>query len=92
METLVQKVIAAGKIPVVPHVPWSDQKLEEGPLLNQAIDALYVEYPEILRGPDLWKTFEDHREWIPPGDVHPNAEGQEVLRSAWATVMSSVDP
>jgi hypothetical protein len=24
--------------------------------------------------------------------VHPNAEGQEVLRSAWATVMSSVDP
>jgi lysophospholipase L1-like esterase len=92
MESLVQKVIAAGKIPALPHVPWSDQKLEEGPLLNDAIDALYVEYPQILRGPDLWQAFEDHLEWIPSGDVHPNAEGQEVLRSAWAAVMSSVDP
>ena len=92
MESLVQKVIGLGKVPVVPHVPWSDQKLDEGPLLNQAIDALYVKYPQILRGPDLWQAFENRLDYIPAGDVHPNGEGQEFLRGEWAKVISAVAP
>jgi lysophospholipase L1-like esterase len=92
MESLVQKVIAAGKLPVVPHVPWSDQKLEEGPLLNQNIDALYQKYPEIVKGPDLWGAFENRLDLIPHGDVHPNAEGQEFLRTEWSKLIGSVQP
>lgn len=92
MESLVQKVIAAGKVPVVPHLPWSDQKLEEGPLMNQAIDALYAKYPEIVPGPDLWKAFENRLDFIPSGDVHPNSEGQEFLRNEWAKVISAASP
>lgn len=92
MESLVQKVIAAGKVPVVPHLPWSDQKLEEGPLMNQAIDALYAKYPEIVPGPDLWKAFENRLDFIPAGDVHPNGEGQEFLRNEWARVISATSP
>ena len=92
MESLVQKVIAAGKVPVVPHVPWSDQKLEEGPPLNQNIDALYLKYPEILKGPDLWAAFENRLDLIPHGDVHPNAEGMEFLRTEWSKIIASVKP
>jgi lysophospholipase L1-like esterase len=92
MESLVQKVIAAGKLPVVPHVPWSDQKLEEGPLLNQNIDALYQKYPQIVKGPDLWGAFENRLDLIPHGDVHPNAEGQEFLRMEWSKLIGSVQP
>jgi hypothetical protein len=92
MESLVQSVIAAGKVPVVPHVPWSDQKLAEGPLLNQQIDALYSQYPEILRGPDLWAAFENKLEYIPAGDVHPNTEGMEYLRVEWSKVMAAAAP
>jgi hypothetical protein len=92
MESLVQKVIAAGRVPVVPHVPWSDQKLDEGPLLNQNIDALYLKYPEILKGPDLWAVFENRLDLIPHGDVHPNAEGQEFLRSEWSKIIGAVAP
>ncbi len=92
MESLVQKVIAAGKVPVVPHVPWSDQKLEEGPLLNEQIDALYLKYPEILRGPDLWQAFENRLDLVPHGDVHPNAEGMQFLRNEWSKVMSAAAP
>ncbi len=92
MESLVQKVIATGKVPVVPHVPWSNTKLEEGPLLNQQIDALYAKYPELVKGPDLWQAFENHLEYTPAGDVHPNAEGQEVLRGEWAKTISAVAP
>jgi hypothetical protein len=86
MEALVTKVIAAGKTPVVPHMPWS-QGSPEGAQVNLLIDALYVKYPAIVKGPDLWKTFEGHTEWIPQGDVHPNGAGQEQLRKAWAASM-----
>lgn len=92
MEQLVQKVLAAGKIPVVPHVPWSDQKLEEGPLLNQSIDALYAKYQDLVPGPDLWQAFENRTDLIPKGDVHPNAEGQEFLRAEWAKLMATKEP
>jgi hypothetical protein len=90
MEELVQKVIAAGKTPVVPHMPWSSTATTQdvGPKINKIIDDLYAKYPEILPGPDLWKVFTDHTDWIPEGDVHPNGDGQLQLRKAWAAVMA----
>lgn len=92
LETLVQGVLAAGKVPVVPHMPWADVPLIQtnGPIINQMIDALYTKYPEILRGPDLWAAFLNRTDLIPSGDVHPNAAGQEFLRQQWATVMAAV--
>lgn len=88
METLVQKVLAAGKTPVVPHMPWSEGSLE-GEAINLLIDGLYDKYPEILAGPDLWKVFENRTDLIPSGDVHPNDEGREELRKAWAAMMAA---
>ena len=92
METLVQKVIAAGKIPVVPHMPWSDSAMVQANamLINMAIDALYAKYPQILRGPDLWAAFMNRTDLIPSGDIHPNGAGQTVLRQQWAAVMAAV--
>jgi hypothetical protein len=92
MDTLVQHVIAASKIPVVPHMPWSDTAgvQANGPIINQAIDALYAKYPQILHGPDLWTAFMNRTDLIPSGDVHPNSMGQEFLRQQWATVMAGV--
>ncbi|MFO0615689.1 MAG: SGNH/GDSL hydrolase family protein [Polyangiaceae bacterium] len=86
MEELVAKVLAAGKTPVVPRMPWS-QGSPEGQQINALIDALYVAHPEIVRGPDLWAVFEGRTDLIPAGDVHPNAAGQEELRKAWAQAM-----
>jgi hypothetical protein len=92
METLVQKVIALGKTPVVPHMPWSDRSdiQAKGPIINAAIDALYTKYPQILRGPDLWAFFKANPGYIPSGDVHPNDQGKEALRRQWAALMASV--
>jgi hypothetical protein len=92
METLVQKVLAAKKIPVIPHMPWSDAPTIQtnGPLINAAIDALYAKYPEIVRGPDLWAAFMNRTDLIPSGDVHPNSAGQVVLRQQWAQVMAAI--
>jgi hypothetical protein len=90
MEALVQKLLAAGVVPVIPRMPWSDQRLLEGPKINAQIDALYLKYPQIVRGPDLWTVFGNRTDLIPPGDVHPNAAGQEVLRQAWAAAMEKI--
>ena len=92
MEPLVQKVIAAGKIPVVPHMPWSDTAAIQtnGPVINAAIDALYAKYPQIVRGPDLWAAFLNRTDLIPSGDIHPNTAGQVVLRQQWANVMAAI--
>ncbi|MDF3068180.1 MAG: lipolytic protein family [Polyangiaceae bacterium] len=89
MEPLVEKVLAAGKIPVIPHMPWAkvDGIQVDGPPINAAIDALYEKYPQIYRGPDLWKAFTDRTDLIPEGDVHPNGEGTEFWRVQWANAM-----
>ncbi len=90
MESLVLAVIAAGKVPVVPHIPWSDSAgvQAEGPAINATIDALYVAYPEILPGPDLWAAFEGRTDLIPHEDVHPNGAGIEELRRQWALTIA----
>jgi hypothetical protein len=91
MEALVQKVLAAGKVPVVPHMPWSSVSTE-GPMINQAIDGLSAKYPEIVHGPDLWAFFSGRTDLIPTNDVHPNSAGQEELRKQWAQMMVALDP
>jgi hypothetical protein len=90
MEELVQDVIAAGKVPVIPHMPWSDSPgiQTDGPLINAQIDALYAKYPEILPGPDLWAFYTGRTDLISSGDIHPNAMGQAELRKLWAHTMA----
>jgi lysophospholipase L1-like esterase len=92
METLIQKVIAAGKVPVVPHMPWSalSNIQTTGPMINAQIDALYAKYPQVVRGPDLWAAFTNRTDLIPANDVHPNSAGQEFLRQQWATMMATI--
>lgn len=90
MEELVQAVIAAGKVPVVPHMPWSDEAniQDAGPQINATIDALYMKYPQIMKGPDFWAIFKERTDLIPSGDIHPNGTGQEEWRKQWALVMT----
>jgi hypothetical protein len=40
-----------------------------------------------VKGPDLWEAFNNRTDLIPSGDVHPNDEGREELRKAWAAMM-----
>jgi hypothetical protein len=89
MDTLCQKIIAAGRIPVVPRVIWPNST-DPADGLKKAlmIDTLYTRYPtQVMKGPDLYNIFKDHSEWIPVGDVHPNGVGMEVLRQSWSVAM-----
>jgi lysophospholipase L1-like esterase len=86
MEKLVKAVIAAGKVPVIPTIPYSPDAthLANTPALNQQIQALYAAYGEIVPGPDLWTYFENNPQYISSDNVHPNAQGCVAYRTLWA--------
>ncbi len=82
------KVIAAGKILCVPKVPWAPSTglQANAPSLNAKIDALYTEFPQMLKGPDLYALFTG-KSTLFRDDLHPNAEGIRLYREAWAQAM-----
>ena len=86
MQQLVQIVVAAGKIPVVPTIPYStDPKRKTNiPALNDEIRALYLAYPMIVPGPDLWTYFMNNPQYISTDHLHPNAQGCVAYRTLWS--------
>jgi lysophospholipase L1-like esterase len=91
--TMIQAVIAAGKVPLVPRIPWARVAYvqEQGPLLNAVIEQLYEDYPVLVRGPDFWTYFQENQHLLSRDDLHPNSAGYAAYRQQWAeTVVKRV--
>jgi lysophospholipase L1-like esterase len=88
MSALARKVIEAGKVPVVPTIPWSREPYHAAriPALNAQIRRLYASTPEVLQGPDLYSLFSNHERYISSDGVHPTDDGNAALRRAWAAM------
>ena len=86
---MVDAVLAAGKVPVVPRIPWGCtgalQANASG--LNARIDALYAAYPSVVRGPDLWTYFANNTGLISGDCLHPTNQGYAGMRQQWANAM-----
>jgi lysophospholipase L1-like esterase len=99
MDTLCMKIIAAGKTPVIPTVPWphtGDTAIVSPATVSVAqqkvnmVYQLYAKYPTlVLPGPDLYTFFKNNQSLIGPGDVHPNGTGMEDIRQMWVATMDS---
>ncbi len=87
--TIVQAVLKAGKIPVIPHIPWGRTTNIQrcGPVLNAEIDALYRAFPQIIKGPDLWAFFQSNQQLISNDNIHPTEVGMGAYRQQWANAM-----
>ncbi len=87
--TMVQAVLYAGKIPVIPHIPWAKTANVQncGPTLNAKIDALYKAFPQIIKGPDLWTFFLHNQDLISNDNLHPTDAGFGAYRQQWANAM-----
>ena len=86
MQTMVQAVLAAGKVPIIPTIPWSPNTQANAPALNQQIAALEQAYPQILPGPDLYSFFKANPTLISSDHLHPTWDnGYAALRQQWAT-------
>jgi lysophospholipase L1-like esterase len=87
--TMIQAVIAAHKVPVVPTIPWARAEGVQrcAPRLNARIRSLYRSYRKIVRGPDLWAYFKAHPGLIGGDGLHPSEAGYGAFRRLWASAM-----
>jgi lysophospholipase L1-like esterase len=87
--TMVQAVLSAGKVPVVPTIPASKTANVQscGPAFNAKIQALYTAFPQIVKGPDLWTFFKNNPSLIGSDNLHPSAAGYAAYRQQWANAM-----
>nr|MBA2448489.1 SGNH/GDSL hydrolase family protein [Chloroflexota bacterium] len=88
-EAMVRAVVAAGKIPVVPKVPWGSAGYLRArvPAFNAELDRLYAAHPEIVPGPDFWAYFLERQALISRDGVHPTPAGYAAYRQHWADTM-----
>jgi lysophospholipase L1-like esterase len=84
-ESMVLAVLDAGKVPIIPTIPWFRQDgVDLVPGFNDVIAQLKVDYPEILDGPDFWTFFSENQYLISEDNLHPSEEGYNVYRRLWA--------
>lgn len=88
-EYMVKKVIAAGKTPVVPKIPYATEPGVNTYLdsYNAMIDKIYENYPEVVKGPDFDALFRENPELLSADGVHPSSEGYDKMRQVWAETM-----
>ena len=87
---MIDAILAAGKVPVLPKIPGSTNKDvgDNVPLYNAKIDQLYEEYgSRIVKGPDFGEFFIDNPDLLSQDGVHPSSEGYEEMRRVWAETM-----
>lgn len=92
LETMVKAVLAAGKVPIIPTIPWSTLTdiNTHAPSYNSQIKALYAAYPQIVKGPDLWSFFKNNPHYLSSDGVHPSSEGYIAMRQYWVDTMLAV--
>ena len=91
MTQLINKVLAAGKVPVIPMIPYTGEPAHtQIPTFNAQIAQLYGTYgSSLVHGPDLYSVIYNGRATMfdNPTDLHPNETGNSAIRQAWANAM-----
>jgi len=97
-KVLVDDVLAAGRVPVIPTISWTAQEPWQtnigdpvtGPefCLNRQLAKLKADYraagKTIFDGPDLWSYFKANPAQVASGEIHPTADGYIAMRNLWA--------
>lgn len=90
MTTCINAVLGAGRIPVIPKIPWGSTAnlLANVPTLNSEIDTLYTTFPQIVHGPDLYSFFNANQSLISGDGIHPtDPAGYTAYRQQWAQAL-----
>ena len=89
---MVEAVLKAGKIPVVPTVPWFRDTggAERAEHINSIIDQVRADYPQIVDGPDFWTYYYTNQNMISDDNLHPSWEGYLMYRRLWAEKMLEI--
>jgi len=86
MQSMVTSILGAGKIPVIPHIPYGTNAgiVSNGPTINTAIDALIAANPGTIAGPDLWAYYLANQSLISGDGIHmTDPAGYAAYRTQW---------
>lgn len=90
MTTMVQKVQAAGKIPVIPTIPFSLNPQWSGqPAFNAIIADINTTY-NLTPGPDLYTWFFNRQDELQPDGIHPTDQGSRDMNILWAVTIGAM--
>jgi len=91
LQMMIDKIKAAGRTPVLSHVPYSnDQQHETLDNFNAVIDDL-TRTNQLQVGPDFTTYFKQHTDQL-MDNVHPDPEGRKAMNQLWADAMRVVYP
>jgi hypothetical protein len=94
LKTIVDKLKAAGKRVLIPHIPWNEYcpgQVTDLQPYNDAIDQL-VEQDGLIAGPDLYAWFAAHPDDLGPDHVHPAEAGVVDINRLWAEAATRLYP
>ena len=91
LQAMIDKLKAAGREPVLSHVPYSDDGAHDTlAVFNTVIDEL-TQQNGLQIGPDLTTWFMGHTDQL-MDKVHPNYDGQKAMNQLWADAMRRLYP
>ena len=93
MQTMIDMMKAAGREPIIPHIPFSDDGSHGNvPAYNAVVDEL-TRTNQLQVGPDLYAHFMAHAlDQFTSDKLHPNDAGLAAMNQLWADAMRVVYP
>lgn len=97
LTTIVNAIVADGRIPILARAPWSGAAGYGGGDYNTCLVRQFndggIDYITstlgVRKGPDLYQLFYDNRVlYAVEADPHPNSDGQKGWTKAWADSVS----
>ena len=89
MQTIIDHVKAAGRIPILARIPYAIGGHDHLPDFNKVVDELTVQNG-LPPGPDLYTWFFNHQNELLSDNLHPNDTGRQSINRLWAEAMDAV--
>ena len=92
LQMMIDKIKAAGRTPVLTHVPFSDDNNHNTlGVFNAVIDDL-TRTNQLQVGPDFTTYFMMHTDQLNDDKVHPAPAGRQAMNQLWADAMKGIYP
>ncbi len=83
MTDIVDRLLAAGRVPILARIPYASTAHDTLPEFNAVIDRLTRERG-LPCGPDLYAHFQASPDELNTDGVHPNSLGYTQMNGVWA--------
>ncbi len=91
MVALLDRVVAAGHVPVIARIPYASKDHTTLTQFNAVVDRLTKDYG-LPCGPDLYTFFKTHPDELMNDGVHPNSSGYQSMNGEWAKAVLPLYP